>query len=189
MPARRPATAQEPAFPTRRFFTTRPQWRFSSQENGPARLPRPRVPIPAATARFPSCRSTHFNAARVSVVEFSHSTGLSLHRFVNRRRILRSLESLPDDSLSLAQIALDLGFASQSHFTRLFSMLTGMTPAKDRKQDRRTLGGRPPGPFRHAPLRSTSRRPPAGVSCPWAAPPGPHPGPAPAPPTRRRTSA
>jgi AraC-like DNA-binding protein len=72
--------------------------------------------------------------------KFRRSTGLSLYRFVNRRRILRSMESLPDDSQTLAQIALDLGFASQSHFTRLFSKLTGMTPAKYRKQFRRTLG-------------------------------------------------
>jgi len=40
----------------------------------------------------------------------------------------------------LARIALDLGFSSQSHFSRLFSDLTGMTPAKHRKQFRRTVG-------------------------------------------------
>jgi AraC-like DNA-binding protein len=71
--------------------------------------------------------------------KFRHSTGLSLQRFVNRRRILRSLESLRTDD-SLASIALDLGFSSQSHFTRIFSDLTGMTPAKYRQSVKPTLG-------------------------------------------------
>lgn len=72
--------------------------------------------------------------------KFRQTTGLSLYRFINRRRILRALESLRDQSHSLTRVALDLGFASQSHFTRLFSGLTGMTPAKYRKQFRRTVG-------------------------------------------------
>lgn len=72
--------------------------------------------------------------------KFHQSTGLSLHRFINRRRILRSLNMLTNQSQSLAGVALDLGFSSQSHFTRLFSDLTGMTPAKYRKQFRRTVG-------------------------------------------------
>ncbi|MBM4013222.1 MAG: helix-turn-helix transcriptional regulator [Planctomycetes bacterium] len=41
-----------------------------------------------------------------------------------------------DHRRPLASVALDLGFSSQSHFTRLFSSLTGMTPAKYRKQFR-----------------------------------------------------
>ena len=72
--------------------------------------------------------------------KFRLSTGLSLHRFVTRRRILASFESLKEESQSLAHVALDLGFSSQSHFTRIFSDLTGMTPAKYRKQVRRTVG-------------------------------------------------
>ncbi|MFM8497529.1 MAG: helix-turn-helix domain-containing protein [Planctomycetia bacterium] len=71
--------------------------------------------------------------------KFRHSTGVSLGRFVNRRRIWRSLETLKTDS-SLASVALDLGFSSQSHFTRIFSGLTGITPAKYQKQFKRTVG-------------------------------------------------
>lgn len=71
--------------------------------------------------------------------KFRQTTGLSLQRFINRRRILRSLELLKTDS-SLASIALDLGFSSQSHLSRLFSGLTGTTPAKYRKQVRRVAG-------------------------------------------------
>lgn len=72
--------------------------------------------------------------------KFRQSTGLSLYRFINRRRILSSFELLKDHSRPLANTALELGFSSQSHFTRLFSDLTGMTPAKYRKQIKRTAG-------------------------------------------------
>jgi len=71
--------------------------------------------------------------------KFHQSTGLSLNRFVNRRRIIRSFETLKADA-SLTSVALDLGFSSQSHFTRLFTGLTGMTPAKYQKSVRRTVG-------------------------------------------------
>jgi AraC-like DNA-binding protein len=77
--------------------------------------------------------------------KFRRSTGLSLQRFVNRRRILASIPLLQANSDTLAGIALDLGFSSQSHFTRLFSDLTGMTPAKFQKQVRRTVGWQAPG--------------------------------------------
>jgi len=69
--------------------------------------------------------------------KFRQSTGLSLQRFVNRRRIGAALEWLRDPSRSLAHVALDLGFSSQSHFTRLFTGTTGMTPARYRRHFRR----------------------------------------------------
>ena len=69
-----------------------------------------------------------------------HKEGLSLGRFVNRRRLARALVVLRKDSTSLSQVALDLGFSSQSHFTRLFSTLVGMTPAKYRKTFTPTVG-------------------------------------------------
>lgn len=68
--------------------------------------------------------------------KFRQSTGLSLHRFVNFRRIQASFPMLRASDIPLAHLAIDLGFASQSHFTRLFSELTGMTPAKYRKQNK-----------------------------------------------------
>jgi AraC-like DNA-binding protein len=66
--------------------------------------------------------------------KFRNSTGLSFHRFMNRRRILASFDALKDRAVPLACTAHDLGFSSQSHMTRLFSDLTGMTPAKFQKQ-------------------------------------------------------
>lgn len=72
--------------------------------------------------------------------KFRASTGLSLHRFINRRRLDVALQVLRSQSQPLASLASDLGFSSQSHFTRLFSDLTGMTPAKYRKHFARTVG-------------------------------------------------
>ena len=66
--------------------------------------------------------------------KFHHSTGLSLNRFMNRRRIGQSLAALKTDGTPLAQLSLDLGFSSQSHFTRLFSGLTGLTPHQFRRE-------------------------------------------------------
>lgn len=72
--------------------------------------------------------------------KFQHSTGLSLNRFMNRRRIGLSLTLLKTGRKPLAQLSLDLGFSSQSHFTRLFSSLTGITPYQFQQSQRRTGG-------------------------------------------------
>ena len=72
--------------------------------------------------------------------KFRHSTGLSLGRFISLRRMRKSLSMLQETSTPLSDVARDLGFSSQSHFTRLFSTLTGMPPGKYRKQFRRTIG-------------------------------------------------
>jgi AraC-like DNA-binding protein len=72
--------------------------------------------------------------------KFRCSTGLSLERFVNRRRLQAALLRLEAVDVPLAHVAHELGFSSQSHFTRLFSGLTGMTPAKYQRQHRRTVG-------------------------------------------------
>ena len=72
--------------------------------------------------------------------KFRRSVGMPLHRFVMRRRIQASLAAIKDQSRPIAHVAVELGFSSQSHFTRVFSDLTGMTPAKYRKQFRSTVG-------------------------------------------------
>ena len=72
--------------------------------------------------------------------KFHHSAGESLCRFMNRRRIGAAFALLRCRGSPLAQIALDLGFSSQSHFTRLFSGLTGITPNQFRRSHQRTIG-------------------------------------------------
>lgn len=72
--------------------------------------------------------------------KFHHSAGLSLQRFINTRRIAASFAPLREGMSPLTEIALELGFSSQSHFTRLFSGLTGLSPDQFRRPHRRMLG-------------------------------------------------
>jgi AraC-like DNA-binding protein len=71
--------------------------------------------------------------------KFHQSAGLSLNRFINSRRISAALALLRQGTDPLAGIALDLGFSSQSHFTRLFSGLTGLSPDQFRRMHRRIV--------------------------------------------------
>jgi AraC family transcriptional regulator len=60
---------------------------------------------------------------------FKNSTGLPPHQYVIARRIERAKELLRDrDLLSLAEVAVETGFSDQSHFTRHFKRLVGVTP-------------------------------------------------------------
>jgi AraC family transcriptional regulator len=61
---------------------------------------------------------------------FKASTGLSPHQFLNRERIQRARLLLAEHRLSLVEIANELGFSDQSHFTRTFHAVVGVTPAQ-----------------------------------------------------------
>jgi AraC family transcriptional regulator len=64
---------------------------------------------------------------------FKSSTGLPPHQYVITRRIERAQELLRDrDPLPLADIAAEVGFSSQSHFTRHFKQRVGVTPRRFR---------------------------------------------------------
>ena len=70
--------------------------------------------------------------------KFRNTTGASLFRFVHRRRMRAAAAWLAADDTALARMARELGFCSQSHFTRIFHAHTGMTPARYRAQFGRT---------------------------------------------------
>ena len=63
---------------------------------------------------------------------FKTETGKSPHNFLIHRRVCRAQELLLESDLSIAQIAVDVGFSGQSHLTRHFRMQTGMTPFRFR---------------------------------------------------------
>jgi AraC family transcriptional regulator len=61
--------------------------------------------------------------------EFKRHVGTTPTWYVERARIARAKELIRGAELSLAQIALSVGFADQSHFTRRFNLHVGCTPA------------------------------------------------------------
>jgi AraC family transcriptional regulator len=63
---------------------------------------------------------------------FTVSFGQPPHRYVQQRRIEAARKLLMVSSRPLAEIALDLGFYSHTHFTRIFRQHTGMTPTRAR---------------------------------------------------------
>ncbi|MGF3022455.1 helix-turn-helix domain-containing protein [Methylobacterium aquaticum] len=72
----------------------------------------------------------------LSVPYFSHafraSTGEAPYQYILRRRCLRAQARLLGRE-TVSEVALALGFASQSHFTTAFRKVTGMTPAAWRR--------------------------------------------------------
>jgi AraC family transcriptional regulator len=64
---------------------------------------------------------------------FKHSTGLPPHQYVVARRVERAKGLLRGGGgLALADVAAEVGFASQSHLTRHFRRLVGVTPGRFR---------------------------------------------------------
>jgi AraC family transcriptional regulator len=60
---------------------------------------------------------------------FKQSTGVSPHRFVLQRRIVRASALLREPQLSIRQVGRLVGFRTPSHFTTAFRRMTGITPS------------------------------------------------------------
>jgi AraC-like DNA-binding protein len=60
--------------------------------------------------------------------QFRAATGLRPHEYVLRRRIERAQEMLANDDAQLVDIALTVGFQTQSHFTSVFKRFAGQPP-------------------------------------------------------------
>jgi AraC family transcriptional regulator len=72
------------------------------------------------------------NAVQISYFRFSRgfkqSMGVSPNVYITGQRIERAKKLLSETDLPIADIALRIGFASQSHFTTTFRKLVWMTP-------------------------------------------------------------
>jgi AraC family transcriptional regulator len=67
--------------------------------------------------------TTHFKML------FKQSLGLSVHQYVIRRRVEHARQLLLQGDRTIAEVALDSGFAHQSHLARWMQQLLGVTPA------------------------------------------------------------
>ena len=64
---------------------------------------------------------------------FRAATGYSPHNYLLNLKLERAQESLKNPSMSLIDIALDCGFSSHSHMSRLFHKIVGVTPSAYRR--------------------------------------------------------
>jgi AraC family transcriptional regulator of arabinose operon len=72
--------------------------------------------------------AVHLSASRFSHL-FSHETGMTPRRFVERQRIERAQQLLALTSLPVKAVATEVGFPSQFYFATRFRALTGLTPS------------------------------------------------------------
>ena len=86
-------------------------------------------PIPVdELAALAHCSSAHFSRL------FRDRTGLTPHRYHLEQRLSRARELLLTDDSSIAEIALAVGFSSQSHLSRRFGQRYGTTPGAVRRR-------------------------------------------------------
>jgi AraC family transcriptional regulator len=84
------------------------------------------VPL-ADMARECRLSTSHFTRA------FRHTVGMPRHKWLLSRRIELAKEKLRDGRSSISDVALECGFSDQSHLTRVFTRLAGMTPGAWRR--------------------------------------------------------
>jgi transcriptional regulator GlxA family with amidase domain len=65
---------------------------------------------------------------------FKQSTGMPPHRYLMKRRVERAAALIQGTNRPLSQIALEVGFCDQSHFSRLVARATGQTPRELRRE-------------------------------------------------------
>jgi AraC family transcriptional regulator len=81
----------------------------------------------ADVARECRLSASHFQRA------FRRAVGMPAHKWLLSRRIELAKEKLRDGRSSLADVALACGFSDQSHLTRVFNQLVGISPGAWRK--------------------------------------------------------
>jgi len=60
--------------------------------------------------------------------QFRVATGLQPHEFLLRRRIRRAEELLQNGTMTIVEIALNVGFQTHAHFSTVFKRFVGHTP-------------------------------------------------------------
>ncbi|OKO76030.1 AraC family transcriptional regulator [Bradyrhizobium sp. AS23.2] len=81
---------------------------------------------------FDLARDCGVSASRFARL-FRQSTGVAPHQWLLQRLVEEAKRLLSDRRFSLAEIALTSGFGDQSHFTRIFTRLIGITPGAWRR--------------------------------------------------------
>lgn len=61
---------------------------------------------------------------------FRRAFGMTPHRYVTQRRLVRAAGLLSSNACDIVEVALRTGFSSQSHFTTAFRQAYGVTPSR-----------------------------------------------------------
>ena len=59
---------------------------------------------------------------------FKQSVGIAPYQYLMQQRVERAKQLLKQQAISISDIALDCGFANQTHLTKVFRQITGTTP-------------------------------------------------------------
>lgn len=81
----------------------------------------------AALARIASASEAHF------IRTFRATFGETPHRYLQRRRVERSMFLLRESDRSVTDVCLDVGFASLGTFSRTFREIVGQSPVAYRR--------------------------------------------------------
>ena len=85
--------------------------------------------IPLATVT----RSAGVSSSRLCRI-FKRVTGVSVKRFVTRRRLQTAKALLRDRGTTIHQVACTVGYRDLGHFDRVFRRWEGQTPSRYRRQ-------------------------------------------------------
>jgi transcriptional regulator GlxA family with amidase domain len=103
-----------------------------------------------ALARIALVSDAHF------IRTFRDTFGETPHRYLQRRRVERSMFLLRETERSVTDICLDVGFSSLGTFSRTFREIVGQPPARYRQRAREAPSARVPTCFTMAWTRPSS---------------------------------